>query len=217
VSRLGVLAIVLAACEHSDERKPPVPPPVPVDPRVACRADHDCEVFTACCWYCDPLDSTVVSVNKRHIVIGNALTTTDCPPCVDFGGCTNIAPSLAPICKGGTCALRETTYTDHERKKVANVVELDNAPGLLDRGEARIRAHALVLAVSHHVCARIQACGIKEPGWSLFCSPGFNRIPGVFVSDSDKTQTQACRKELDAIPCASLASPQSTTLPPACL
>jgi hypothetical protein len=212
---LGALAIVVvAACEpaHGEDRKPvPIPPAptlAPVDQRVACRVDGDCEIHASCCAHCSS-NGIVVSVNKRHAHIGSAVTSSwYCPMCVELGACHGIvAPRLEPICKRGTCAHRKTTYTDPDRTKIAKVVELDNAPGLLDRGEERIRAFQGWMTVMFHLCARLEACGVKERGCGGMAQPG---------PDTNTSEVQACRKEIDAMPCANLGEVFTTKPPPAC-
>jgi hypothetical protein len=201
-----VLAIVvIAACESTpieDPRPVPVPFPPPVDPRVACRVDNDCEVFTS--EECKS-SRTVVSVNKQHREIGSVLTRPIRSRSSSAASCLRLtrAPSVIPICKRGTCARRETTYDDKEPPN-ANVVELDNAPGLLDRGEVLIRSLAPWAAVVSYACARSEACGGNELG----CS-----VAGVHSADNE---TEACRKEIDAMPCANLMGAFFNNPPPAC-
>jgi hypothetical protein len=210
---------MLAACKSSKE---PVPP-TPVDPRVTCTVDAECEVFASCCAHCSP-NGTVVSVNRQHRDIGSALTwsprsprraqaislvgrkTTcedECP--MNESGCVELAPSHDPICKRGTCARRETTYADRERTKVLKTVEVDNAPGLLDRGEDLLLSRARWAAVVSHACTRHDACGTDEPSCSM---------SGVPVTVD--RETAACRKEIDAMTCEQLMGVFLNTPPPAC-
>ena len=86
-----------------------------------------------------------------------------------------------------------------------DLVERDNAPGLLDRGENLFRSRARWAAVVSHACTRHDACGTDEPSCAV-----------IGVPDTDDRETAACRKEIDAMPCENLMGVFLNTPPPAC-
>lgn len=187
---LALLALV--ACEKPQPEPPPLPPPPPspvpvpvpptiVDEHLACRADTDCEIFTSCCAHCNP-GSTVVSVPTKFREIGELLTLTFyCPMCAE-GGCTIPVPLREPICKAGSCARRDTTFTDWQRTTVKSIAEIETDPADIERGFAAV----VGLAVAFRMCERAKACGGQLPicGMLLVEPPEVYRKPAAACLDA---------------------------------
>lgn len=161
----------------------PTDAPMPIDERMACKTDGECQVFTECCAHCSPTRTTI-SLNKAYEKLGVLLTQTF--TCVDCSTvCKTPEPKSAAACIKGECARRDTTV---DGGGVANTVEQRNPPWMIERLD-KAEVQSLLM---QHACRRAKSacgatveCDVLAVPWTSSCS-----------------NLKDCYGEIDQMPCS---------------